>query len=150
MGRRLSGVDSAQRLVMTRRGRRGGKGDTPMLTAESCRMAETSTPLKSNYPALKTLRMLTQQNGQPLGLPSHHRLRSLLPTPTARGLYFTAQVLLLFIGSCVNRWPFWPTVGINMGFPGGASGKEPVCQCRRLKSLGSIPGLGRCPGGRAQ
>ena len=23
-----------------------------------------------------------------------------------------------------------------MGFPGGASGKEPACQCRRLKSCG--------------
>ena len=23
-----------------------------------------------------------------------------------------------------------------MGFPGGASGKEPVCQCRRLRSAG--------------
>ena len=29
------------------------------------------------------------------------------------------------------------------GFPGGASGKEPGCQCRRRK----IPGLGRSPGG---
>ena len=30
--------------------------------------------------------------------------------------------------------------------PGGASGKEPACQCRRRK-MGSIPGSGRCPGG---
>ena len=28
------------------------------------------------------------------------------------------------------------------GFPGGASGKEPVCQCRRAKSMGSISGSG--------
>ena len=39
------------------------------------------------------------------------------------------------------------------GFPGGASGKEPACQCRRHKpiepaNVGSIPGLGRSPGGR--
>ena len=26
------------------------------------------------------------------------------------------------------------------GFPGGASGKEPACQCRRLRDMGSIPG----------
>ena len=31
------------------------------------------------------------------------------------------------------------------GFPGGMSGKEPTCQCKRCKSL--IPGLGRSPGG---
>ena len=29
-----------------------------------------------------------------------------------------------------------------MGFPGGALGKEPACQCRRHKSRGSIPGSG--------
>ena len=32
-------------------------------------------------------------------------------------------------------------------FPGGASGKEPVCQCRRHKDVGLIPRLGRSPGG---
>ena len=32
------------------------------------------------------------------------------------------------------------------GFPGGASGKEPSCQCRRCKRLGSIPGSRRSPG----
>ena len=32
------------------------------------------------------------------------------------------------------------------GFLGGASGKEPTCQCRRLRDTGSIPGLGRFPG----
>ena len=32
-------------------------------------------------------------------------------------------------------------------FPGGTSGKEPACQCRRHNRHGSIPGLGRCPGG---
>ena len=34
------------------------------------------------------------------------------------------------------------------GFPGGASGKEPTCQCRRIRVVGSIPGLRRFPGGR--
>ena len=33
------------------------------------------------------------------------------------------------------------------GFPGGTSGKEPTCQCRRHKRLGLIPGSGRSPGG---
>ena len=34
-----------------------------------------------------------------------------------------------------------------MGFPGGASGKESACQCRRYKRSGLIPGSGRSPGG---
>ena len=37
-------------------------------------------------------------------------------------------------------------IGIK-GFPGGASGKERVCQCRRQRHTGSIPGLGVSPGG---
>ena len=32
------------------------------------------------------------------------------------------------------------------GFPGGNSGKEPACQCRRLRHAGSIAGSGRSPG----
>ena len=37
-------------------------------------------------------------------------------------------------------------VCIYWGFPCGASGKEPTCQCRRHKRHGSIPGLGRSLG----
>ena len=36
----------------------------------------------------------------------------------------------------------------SQGFPGGASGKEPLFQCRRdIRILGSIPESGRSPGG---
>ena len=31
-------------------------------------------------------------------------------------------------------------------FPGGASGKEPTCQCRRSRDAGLIPALGWSPG----
>ena len=31
------------------------------------------------------------------------------------------------------------------GFPGGASGKEPTCQCKRLKGLGFNPWVGKIP-----
>ena len=35
------------------------------------------------------------------------------------------------------------------GFPGGASGKEPACQCTvDVRDTGLIPGSGRPPGGR--
>ena len=37
------------------------------------------------------------------------------------------------------------SVELPMGFPGGASGKEPACQCRRHES-GLMPELGRSPG----
>ena len=36
-----------------------------------------------------------------------------------------------------------------LGFPDGASGKEPACPCRRHKRVGLIPGSGRFPGRRA-
>ena len=32
-----------------------------------------------------------------------------------------------------------------MGFPGGASGKEPACQCRRCKRCGFYPWVGKIP-----
>ena len=35
----------------------------------------------------------------------------------------------------------------SLGFPGDASGKEPVCQCKRRKDTGLFPRLGRSPGG---
>ena len=37
-----------------------------------------------------------------------------------------------------------------MGFPGGASGKEPACQCRRHKRHGFNPWVMKIPWRRAQ
>ena len=37
--------------------------------------------------------------------------------------------------------------GYYGGFPGGSSGKEPICQEGDIRDLDSIPGLGRSPGG---
>ena len=36
----------------------------------------------------------------------------------------------------------------DKGCPGGASGKEPACWCRRCKRLGLDPGVGKIPWGR--
>ena len=36
------------------------------------------------------------------------------------------------------------------GFPGGANGKEPACQCRRYKRCGLDPWVGKIPWRRAQ
>ena len=38
---------------------------------------------------------------------------------------------------------------ILKGFPGGAGGKEPACQCRRLKRQGFCPWAGKIPWRRA-
>ena len=35
----------------------------------------------------------------------------------------------------------------TVGFPGGASGKEPTANAGALGGMGLIPGLGRSPGG---
>ena len=35
----------------------------------------------------------------------------------------------------------------TMDFTGGISGKESTCQCRKLRDLGMVPGLGGSPGG---
>ena len=37
---------------------------------------------------------------------------------------------------------------IYTGFPGGASGKEPSCQCSSIRDLALIPESGRSPEGR--
>ena len=36
------------------------------------------------------------------------------------------------------------------GFPGGASGKEPTCQCRRVRNVGLIPWVRKIPWRRAR
>ena len=51
----------------------------------------------------------------------------------------------LFIHSTVDK-----NLGFSMlllGFPGGASGKEPACQLRRYRDVDSIPGSGKSPEG---
>ena len=34
-----------------------------------------------------------------------------------------------------------------MGFSGGISGQEPTYQCRDIRDVGSVPGLGKAPEG---
>ena len=42
---------------------------------------------------------------------------------------------------------FCRQVWTTAGFPGDASGQEPICQCRRHRDVGMIPGSGRSLGG---
>ena len=52
------------------------------------------------------------------------------------------------MGRWGNKENFFQEVISELGFPGGASGKEPACQCRRHKEMwvGSL-GRGGSPGG---
>ena len=43
-------------------------------------------------------------------------------------------------------WMYLTTLNCNQGFPDGASGKEPTCQCKRHKRHGFDPWVGRSPG----
>ena len=87
----------------------------------------------------------------PRGLPG--RIRSLL-LPKLLAIFG----ILRLIGALQS--PPSPSLGILpvymsmvqispflLGFPGGASAKEPTGQCRRHKTVGSIHGSGRSPGG---
>ena len=52
----------------------------------------------------------------------------------------------------MSRSQIWIKFGllhINMGFPGGASGKEPTCQCRRCKRCRFESWVGKIPWRRA-
>ena len=40
---------------------------------------------------------------------------------------------------------FYRFLYLKSAFLGGASSKEPACQCRDIRDAGSIPGLGRSP-----
>ena len=47
---------------------------------------------------------------------------------------------------CILKW-YWVTINAR-GFTGGASGKEPACQCRRHKRLMFNPWVGKIPWSR--
>ena len=45
-------------------------------------------------------------------------------------------------------WSFSNYKYLFLGFPGGTSGKDPICQCRRHKRCGFDPWVRKIPGGR--
>ena len=48
----------------------------------------------------------------------------------------------------VSYFQICNTVLATVGFPGGTSGKEPTCQCRKHKRLGFDPRVGKIPWSR--
>ena len=78
-------------------------------------------------------------SGQLLFFPEMHTSLRLIPLPSLPGCSFLGMLLL---------YSSFQVLQILQGFPGGASGKEPTCQCgRHERQKGSVPGLGRSPGG---
>ena len=54
------------------------------------------------------------------------------------------------VGPCSSKADiFVKRVGVKRGFPGGASSKQPDCQCRRLKRHGFDPWVRKIPWRRA-
>ena len=56
-------------------------------------------------------------------------------------LHTGGQVKQLHSGAGIWTRSMW----FSVGFPGGASGKEPACQCRRRKRRGFNPWVGKMP-----
>ena len=56
---------------------------------------------------------------------------------------------LLYLGvlgkASLLFWPFYPHLHMHVGFPGGTSGKEPACQCRRHETPGFNLWVGKIP-----
>ena len=79
-----------------------------------------------------------------LSIYNYYKILAIFPV-----LYVTS-LSLFYIQYFVPPTPLplhCPFLPISMGFPGGASGKEPICQYRKCKRFSSIPGSGRSPGG---
>ena len=60
------------------------------------------------------------------------------PSPYPRGhpsTQFRPMVRVLFFLLSSNMFLFKNWSIVDVGFPGGASGKEPICQCRRRKQM---------------
>ena len=54
---------------------------------------------------------------------------------------------ILIVGNTLFRETFYKNYQINWASQVALVGKEPACQCRTHRDEGSIPGLGRSPGG---
>ena len=70
----------------------------------------------------------------------HHKLTQIFPAHLIPGLY---------ANECYHIFIFRGDSDICMGFPGGTSGKEPTCYCRRQKRRGFDLWVGKIPWRRA-
>ena len=93
-----------------------------------------------NLPAMRETQLRPLGGKDPLE-------KGMLPTPLFLPGDFHGWGTWLLINLWGHREHLTLSLLLFMGFPGGASGKEPACQCRRHMRLRFNPGLGRSPGG---
>ena len=75
------------------------------------------------------------------------KLMSIASVMPSNHLILCCSLLPMMILKCCHQNIYLQLNTIIPGFPGGASSKEPACQCKRHRRRGSIPGSGRSPGG---
>ena len=78
-----------------------------------------------------------------------HRISSLscIKNYFLKGKVYYWENYKFFLGNKHN-WSNWIAITIFQDFPDGFAGKEFACNAGDAGVVGSIPGLGRCPGGR--
>ena len=109
-----------------------------MVIEEVVRISDMSWNIRRNF---KTVNLATlkdnRQNSSSQG--ADHHLTTEISQPQDRGPY----------NAVPGGSHYCYRLGTSMGFPGGTSGKEPACKCKRYKrcDAGSIPESGRSPAG---
>ena len=78
-----------------------------------------------------------ERNGNPLQC-------SCLETPRDGGAWWAAVYGISQSRTRLSDFTFSSSI-YKRGFPGGAHGKEPICQCRRCKRCGFDPWVGKIP-----
>ena len=118
-----------------------GLSPTPDLRRVSPAEGEAQTPHRKSMSGLPRSRVMKERN-----------CRCVRTLPPDRGVGQRQTSHEVAASGKVDYKPAWgPSPHCELfplapRRPGGASGKEPACQCRRW-SLGLIPGSGRSPGG---
>ena len=96
---------------------------------------------------------LSVQSGHSCWWESHQKTFTLISSDTTvlQPTGFSLSTIIVHVRVCTYR-RIDVTSGISLpsrNFPGGAGGKESICQCRRLKRPGFNPWVGKIPWRRA-
>ena len=70
---------------------------------------------------------------------SQARILEWVAITLSRGIFLTHA-----LNPCLLPWQA-NSLSLEKGFPGGANGKEPACQCRKHKTHGFNPWVGKIP-----
>ena len=121
-------------------------GSTAVNKASGCNEipVELFKTLKDD--AIKVLHSICQQIWKTQQWPQDWKKSTLIPVPKKGSTkecanHWTMSLIPTLVRSCLKPCK----LGFSMGFPGGSDDKE---SASNVGDLGSIPGLGRSPGGR--